>query len=110
MNVVGEPPLRFDPSSAKCYDFDMDDLSPTELPAFIDFCKSLDAAVVHTPEKAVELYRSGEKNGREANGQSLAADLAVLRAQIIASGAPLLDERELDLEKAARRGERLAAE
>ena len=88
----------------------MNDPYATELPAFIDFCKSLDAAVVHTPEKAVELYRCGESSVRSSDRLSLAADLAALRAQIVASGVPLLDEQELDLEKADRRGERLAAD
>lgn len=91
----------------------MDSLSPTDLPAFIDFCKSLDAAVVLSPEQAIELYRLGdlgEKNGGPAKRRLLADDLRALRAQIVASGAPLMDERELDAEKAARRGERQAAD
>lgn len=42
--------------------------------------------------------------------ERLGGDLRALRAQIIASGAPLLDEESLDREKAARRGDKPAAE
>jgi hypothetical protein len=42
--------------------------------------------------------------------ERLGVDLCALRAQIIASGAALLDEDSLDREKAARRGDKAAAE
>ena len=88
----------------------MDLFSNTELPAFIDFCKSLDAAVVHTPEQAVQLYRSADSQKSAADLNSLARDLLALRQQIVESGASLLDEDGLDREKAARRGEKTSAE
>jgi hypothetical protein len=63
---------------------------------------------VHTPEQALELYRS---RGQAENGSSskhtgnLGRDLLRLREQIVATGAPLLSETELDEEIAARRGD-----
>jgi hypothetical protein len=42
--------------------------------------------------------------------EQLGGDLRALRAQIVASGAALLDEDSLDQEKAARRGDKPAAE
>jgi len=90
----------------------MDAAFNADLPAFLDFCKSLDAAVVQTPEKALELYRAREReNGAsESAPNDLGRDLRQLREQIIASGALLLNENELDRERAARRGDKPSAE
>lgn len=89
----------------------MDHPFPTELPAFLDFCKSLDAGIVHTPEQAVELYRSTRHDGSVISSPgNLGADLRRLRQQIVASGAPLWDETQLDRERAERRGEKMSCE
>jgi hypothetical protein len=86
------------------------DTSPnTDFSNFLDFCKSLDVGSVHSPEQALELFRSDD-NGAAAvkpGTGALGRDLLDLRQQIIASGLPLLDENELDLEVSQRRGEQL---
>ena len=88
----------------------MDASSNTDLSAFIDFCKSLDSGIVHTPEQAIKLYRSGAAKTTAEGAEGLGRELRALRAQIVASGAPLLDEAALGSEKAARRGDKSAAE
>lgn len=89
----------------------MDTTPHTELPAFLDFCKSLDVAIVQTPEQAVEMYRTQDHDERPSTDQSdLARDLMKLREQIVDSGVRLLSEEELDADKAARRGEKSCME
>ena len=89
----------------------MDTFSNTDFTSFLDFCKSLDTGVVHTPEQALELYRSRrDKNNGGNRSTDLGQDLLGLREQIVASGAPLLSADELDRELASRRGEPLSQE
>ncbi len=88
----------------------MDTFSNTDFTSFLDFCKSLNSDTVQTPEQALELYRTRceGRNGISANRSSdLGRDLLLLREQIVASGAPLLNADELDRELAARRGEQI---
>jgi len=87
----------------------MDTFSNTDLTSFLNFCQSLDSEMVHTPEQALELYRARRegRNGASASPSSnLGPDLFALRKKIVASGAPLLSEAELDEEVAARCGDR----
>ena len=89
----------------------MDTFSSTDFTSFLDFCQSLDSGVVHTPEQALELYRSRhDKNNGSNRTTDLGRDLLRLREQIVASGAPLLSADELDRELATRRGEPLSQE
>jgi hypothetical protein len=85
----------------------MDTSSHSELPGFLDFCKSLDVAIVQTPEQAVELFRTHDHTDRSPqNRGDLGRDLLEFRRQIVASGERLLNLEELDEEKAVRRGEK----
>lgn len=63
----------------------MDTITNTDLTSFLDFCKSLDSGIVHTPEQALDLYRTRYegRNGTSIRSSDLGRDLLRLREQIV---------------------------